>query len=92
MFPTRHHAGLTTAAFFVMGISAYHLIRKNHVDVFRRSFQIAAVVGMMAAVLVAFNGHSQAQHMVESQPMKMAAAEALWNTEDPGLILSTDDR
>jgi cytochrome d ubiquinol oxidase subunit I len=28
-------------------------------------------------------GHSQAQHMVESQPMKMAAAEAHWETEDP---------
>jgi cytochrome d ubiquinol oxidase subunit I len=29
------------------------------------------------------NGHSQAQHMVDTQPMKMAAAEGLWETEDP---------
>ena len=83
MFPHTLSAGLTTAAFFVMGISAYHLLRKNHVDIFRRSFQIAAVVGTMATVLVALNGHSQTQHMVESQPMKIAAAEALWNTEAP---------
>lgn len=83
MFPHTITAGLTTAAFFVMGVSAYHLVRKNQVEIFLRSFQIAAVVGTMASVLVAINGHSQAQHMVESQPMKMAAAEALWNTESP---------
>jgi cytochrome d ubiquinol oxidase subunit I len=83
MFPHTLAAGFTTAAFFVMGISAYHLLRKNQVDVFRRSFQIAAIVGMIATVLVALNGHSQAQHMVESQPMKMAAAEALYETESP---------
>lgn len=82
-FPHTVFAGFATAAFFVMGISAYHLIRKNHVDLFRRSFQIAAIVGAIAIVLVILNGHDQAQHMVETQPMKMAAAEALWNTESP---------
>jgi cytochrome d ubiquinol oxidase subunit I len=83
MFPHTLSAGFTTAAFFVMGISAYHLLRKNQVDLFLRSFQIAVVIGTVATVLVALNGHSQAQHMVESQPMKMAAAEALWTTESP---------
>jgi cytochrome d ubiquinol oxidase subunit I len=34
-------------------------------------------------VLVILVGHSQAQHMVQAQPMKMAAAEALWDSEDP---------
>ena len=82
-FPHTVMAGFTTAAFFVMGISAYHLIKKNNVAVFRRSFQIAAIVGMIAIVLVILNGHSQAQHMVATQPMKMAATEALWNTEEP---------
>ena len=80
-FPHTMFAGFTTAAFFVMGISAYHLIRKKHVNLFRRSFQIAAIVGAISIVLVILNGHDQAQHMVEIQPMKMAAAEALWDTE-----------
>ena len=83
MFPHTLSAGFATASFFVMGISAYHLLRKNHVELFLRSFQIAAVVGTVATVMVAFNGHSQTQHMVESQPMKIAAAEALWTTESP---------
>lgn len=76
-------AGLATAAFFVLGISVYHLARKNEVDLFKRSFQLGAVFALLASVLVALNGHSQAQHMVETQPMKMAAAEALWTTESP---------
>jgi cytochrome d ubiquinol oxidase subunit I len=82
-FPHVFTAGLTTAAFFVLGISAYHLAKKHETDLFKRSFQIAAIIGTMAIVLVGLGGHSQAQHMVQAQPMKMAAAEALWTTEDP---------
>jgi len=82
-FPHTISAGFTTAAFFIMGISAYHLMRKHNLDVFQRSFKIAAIIGTISIMLVGFFGHSQAQHIVESQPMKMAAAEALWTTEDP---------
>jgi cytochrome d ubiquinol oxidase subunit I len=82
-FPHTVLAGFTTAAFFVMGISAYHLFRKQNVEFFRRSFQIAAVIGAFAIIMVGLSGHSQAQEMVRSQPMKMAAAEALWYTENP---------
>ena len=76
-------AGFTTGAFFVMGISAYHLIRKHDLPLYRKSFQIAAIVGVFSIILVALNGHTQTQHMVETHPMKIAAAEALWETEDP---------
>jgi cytochrome d ubiquinol oxidase subunit I len=76
-------SGLTTAAFFILGISAWHLLRKNDAAVFQRSFLWAAVVGVIAATLVAFTGHSQGQHMVQTQPMKMAEAEALWKSESP---------
>jgi cytochrome d ubiquinol oxidase subunit I len=82
-FPHVFTAGLTTASFFVLGISAYHLAKKHETDFFKRSFQIAAIIGTMAIILVGLGGHSQAQHMVQAQPMKMAAAEALWTTEDP---------
>jgi cytochrome bd ubiquinol oxidase subunit I len=84
-FPHVFFAGLLTGSFFVLGISAYHLWRKRNpdLDIFRRSFQIAIVVAAISSVLVAVDGHAQAQHMVQTQPMKMAAAEALWNSEDP---------
>jgi cytochrome d ubiquinol oxidase subunit I len=42
-FPHVVFAGITTAAFFVLGVSAYHLLRKNDVPFFRRSFQMAIV-------------------------------------------------
>lgn len=82
-FPHVMLAGLTTGSFFVLGISAYHLIRKQNVDAFKRSFQIAAIIGAVSVLLVGLNGHSQGQHLAETQPMKMAAAEALWTTEEP---------
>ncbi len=82
-FPHTVLAGFTTAAVFVLGISAYHLMRKQQVDVFKRSFQIAAIFGTIAVALLVLVGHSQGQTMVRNQPMKMASAEALWNTESP---------
>ena len=82
-FPHVLFSGVTTAAFFVLGISAWHLLRKSNVGLFRRSFQIGIVYGVIGTVLVILVGHSQAQHMVQTQPMKMAAAEALWNSENP---------
>jgi cytochrome d ubiquinol oxidase subunit I len=77
--------GLATAGFFMLGISAYHLWRKKHVelDIFRRSYQIAIMFALVSSILVAVTGHVQAQHMVQEQPMKMAAAEALYNSQDP---------
>jgi len=90
-FPHVIASGLTTAAFFILGISAYHLLRRPQDNaVFQRSFQIAAIVGLLGTVGVVMSGHSQMQHLVTSQPMKVAAAEALWQTEDPaGLSLLT---
>ncbi|MFU8771681.1 MAG: cytochrome ubiquinol oxidase subunit I, partial [Anaerolineales bacterium] len=85
-FPHVVLGGFTTAAFFVMGISAYHMLRQKDVEIFRPSFQMAAIVGTISIILVALGGHSQAQHVAEIQPMKFAAAEALWETEDPASL------
>ncbi len=82
-FPHTIFSGYTTGAFFVLGISAYHLLRKQNVDVFKRSFQLASIVGIISVFMVILIGHNQAQRMVQLQPMKMAAAEALLETEDP---------
>jgi len=82
-FPHTIFSGLTTGAFFMLGISAYHILRKNQVELFTRSFQIAAVVGMIGVLMVGLVGHTQAQRMVQLQPMKIAAAEGLLESEDP---------
>jgi len=89
-FPHVISAGLTTAAFFMLGISAYHLVRKNEVELFKKSFKIAAIVGVIGTIVVGIAGHSQGQLMVEIQPTKLAAMEAVRNYEDPaGLSMFT---
>ena len=86
-FPHVFFSGVTQAAFFVLGISAYHLWKKkDDLEVFQTSFKWAAVYGIIGTVLVILVGHTQAQHMVKVQPMKMAAAEALWNSENPAAM------
>ena len=80
---------MATAAFFVLGISAWHLVRAKDDetrDAFRRSFRIGAVYAFVATLAVMVVGHTQAQYMTRVQPMKMAAAEALWQTENPAAM------
>jgi cytochrome bd ubiquinol oxidase subunit I len=83
MFEHTLMSGLTTAAFFVLGISAYHLVRKKELDFYKHSFSLAAIVGTIAVALVIIGGHSQGLWLLQNQPMKAASTEALWTTEDP---------
>lgn len=68
------------SAFVVMGISAYHLLKKQHVDFFTRSFKIALPFGLFFALFTAISGDSHAVHVTEVQPAKLAAMEAHWET------------
>lgn len=81
-FPHVLLTAFATGAFLVVGISAWKLIRKHDVDLFKKSFNIGITVATLASVIVLFTGHQQAQYIVQSQPMKLAAAEAQWNTSD----------
>jgi cytochrome d ubiquinol oxidase subunit I len=76
-------AGFATAAFVIIGISAYHILRKHQVEIFKKSLQMASLVGLIAGTLVFLGGHTQGQYVYQTQPMKMASIEALWFTEKP---------
>ncbi len=93
-FPHTVFSGFTTGAFFVIGISAYHLLRTREVDFFKRSFRLAAVFGIASVLLVTLVGHNQTQKMFRLQPMKIAAAEAMLQTENPASfsVLSVIDQ
>lgn len=81
-------AAWATAGFFVLGISALNLLKGKNPVFFQKSMKIAAVFALVGSLLVAGVGHMQGQHLIVEQPMKMAAAEALWETSDPaGLAL-----
>jgi cytochrome bd ubiquinol oxidase subunit I len=67
---------------FVLAVAAWHLGRKEReVDVFRPAFRLGVIAVLAAGLVVVVTGHVQGQIMVKQQPMKMAAAEALCNTE-----------
>jgi len=86
-WPHVFFSSLSTAGFFMLGIVAWRMLRKDSDQGFlRRSFQLAAVVALLGSIMVGLVGHTQAQHMIRTQPMKMAAAEALWNTEQPAAM------
>ncbi len=67
--------------FFIMGISAFHLLRKNEVYFFQKSFKIAAVFALAASVLVIVAGDLSGLQVAKFQPTKLAAMESQWNTE-----------
>jgi len=74
-------SGYVVAAFFVMGISAWHLLRKTNQDFFRRSFRIAAAFGLASSLLVFLVGDFHAANVAGTQPAKFAAMEAVWETQ-----------
>ena len=74
-------AALVLGSFFVMGISAYHLLKKQHIDLFTRSFRLGLVFGLISSIVVAFSGDMHGVHVSETQPAKLAAMEAHWETQ-----------
>jgi cytochrome d ubiquinol oxidase subunit I len=85
-FPHVITGAMATAAFFVLGISAWHLRQaqdEEEREAFRRSFRVGAVYAFAATLAVLVVGHTQAQYMTRIQPMKMASAEALWDSANP---------
>ena len=75
-------AAISTAGMILLGVSAYYMLKKRDVDVFRPAAKVGAAAAFVAVALTMTVGHFQAQLMTEQQPMKMAAAEALYETED----------
>lgn len=83
-YPHTIFASLCTAAFLLIGISAWNMIKKRDIEFFKKSMNISLIVGLVSTLGIAFSGHAQSQYLVEAQPMKMAAAEGIWeNTTDP---------
>ncbi|MDJ0721611.1 MAG: cytochrome ubiquinol oxidase subunit I [Desulfobacterales bacterium] len=79
--------------FLIMGISAYHLLRKQNVDFFTRSFQIGLVCGLVGSLVVAVQGDLHAKDVTEKQPVKLAAMESIWETtrQAPIYLLALPD-
>lgn len=71
------------AGAFVGGISLWLLMRGKSADMARSTLKLGMITSVVAFLVVGFTGDSQATLMVQQQPMKMAAAEALYETSAP---------
>jgi cytochrome d ubiquinol oxidase subunit I len=88
-FPHTIAAAIATGGFLVLTVSAAQLLRPGERpsrEMFRRSFRLGTIYALIGTVAVIMAGHTQAQYMFTIQPMKMAAAEALWETENPAAM------
>ena len=68
---------------FVAGVSAYLLLKGKSTDMARSTMKLGMITTVVAFLLVGWTGDSQAVLMFKQQPMKMASAEALYETSAP---------
>jgi cytochrome d ubiquinol oxidase subunit I len=68
------------ATFFIAGISAWHLLRKQEEELFGKSMRLAVTVGLLASAVVAVQGHLHGNLVAKLQPAKLAAMESHWET------------
>jgi cytochrome d ubiquinol oxidase subunit I len=69
------------AGFMVMGISAYHLLRRQHTTFFTKSFRLALGFALIFAIAEVFQGDIHANEVAKIQPTKLAAMESIWDTQ-----------
>jgi cytochrome d ubiquinol oxidase subunit I len=76
-------AGLTTASIVVLGVACWHLLQGRNVEIFRRAAALALVVAVPVTFVNLTVGSRFGIVVTSQQGMKIAASEALWNTEQP---------
>ena len=74
-------AGYVTASIFVLGVSAWYVLKGRHVDLAKRSMTVAASFGLASALSVVVLGDESGYLSTEHQKMKLASIEAMWETE-----------
>ncbi|MFI3321073.1 MAG: cytochrome ubiquinol oxidase subunit I [Rikenellaceae bacterium] len=71
-------SGFLLASGFVVGISAWYLIKKRHEDLAIKSMKLGSIVGLISALVVSWTGDGSGRYVAKYQPMKFAAMEALY--------------
>lgn len=86
-------ASYILTGFFVMGVSAYHILRRAEVPIFSKSFRMGLVMALIFSIFIVFEGHLHGVDLASKQPTKLAAMEALWETKAraPKYLLAIPD-
>ena len=77
-------------AVFVVGVSSWYLLKQRHLEFARKSLRIGAVFGLISSALIMLSGHHSAYTVAQTQPMKLAAMEALYKggTDQPLTLIA----
>jgi len=70
------------AGFFVMGVSAYHILKKQNTEFFLKSFRIALTFSLIFSIFEVIHGHIHGGEVAKIQPAKLAAMESFWETKN----------
>lgn len=71
-------------AFLVISVSAFYLLKNKHIEFAKASFKIALVLAMFASLFQLFTGHASAVGISKTQPAKLAAFEAHYDSSSAG--------
>ncbi|NEJ71942.1 cytochrome bd-I ubiquinol oxidase subunit CydA [Rhizobium phaseoli] len=74
-------AGYVCASIFVLGVSAWYVLKGRHIELAKRSMTVAASFGLASALSVVVLGDESGYLATENQKMKLAAIEGMWTTE-----------
>ncbi|MEZ5998160.1 MAG: cytochrome ubiquinol oxidase subunit I [Hyphomonas sp.] len=74
-------AGYVTASVFVLGVSSWYVLKGRHLGLAKRSMAVAASFGLLSALSVVVLGDESGYTLTDNQKMKLAALEAMWETE-----------
>lgn len=76
-------AGVVTGGILVVAVSAYKLLRRENIEIFQTGLKVGAIYTIIGLIAVMGSGHLHTQYVVQAQPMKLSAMEALWNDANP---------
>jgi cytochrome bd ubiquinol oxidase subunit I len=91
-------SGFLLASMFVLGISAWFLIRRREEQLAKKSILVAAVFGLLSSLMVAYTGDESARTLSKVQPVKFASMEALYEGKSNsgliafGILKDTDEK
>ena len=77
-------------AVFVVGVSSWYLLKQRHLEFATKSLKVGAIFGLISSVLIMLSGHHSAYTVAQTQPMKLAAMEALYKggTDQPLTLIA----
>jgi cytochrome bd ubiquinol oxidase subunit I len=91
-------SGFLLASMFVLGISAWYLLRKREEQMAKKSMLVAGVFGLLSSLMVAYTGDGSARTISKVQPVKFASMEALYEGKSNagliafGILKGTDEK